>query len=63
MGKRLKDSRNKVMQRSIGLRSRQHEFLEHMEDTQPRFDINKLFRDLLDKQILEQGKEEYLWEN
>ncbi|MCH7568472.1 MAG: hypothetical protein IIA87_03540 [Nanoarchaeota archaeon] len=50
MGKSV-ETRERVTQKSAGIRMRQLEFINWAEDNEPNFDWNKLIRDKLDEQI------------
>lgn len=50
MGKSV-ETRERVTQKSAGIRMRQLEFINWAETNLPQFDWNKLIRDKLDEQI------------
>lgn len=47
----MKNTNERVMQKSIGLRKRQMEFLDWCKETDDKFDLNEFVRKMLDEQI------------
>jgi len=50
MGKRV-NPRERITQRTVGVKNRQADFLNWALENKPTFDFNRLVRDKLDEQI------------